>query len=131
MNCMRALAPRLAGCLLLIALPRSASAEPARFDGIWDVRFVTEAGPCGASHASAVAIRDGAIRPAQESGTSVSGGVRAGGAVVAAISNALARGNASGRLSGRAGAGTWNVASLGCTGRWTAARRLTVAASGS
>jgi hypothetical protein len=124
----RTLAPRLAGLLLAATVCLPASAEPASFDGMWDVRFVTDAGPCGTSHASSIAIRAGRIQ-AQDNGTRVSGGVSAAGAVSAAISNSLAQGNATGRLSRRGGTGVWNVASLGCTGRWTAERRQTFAAN--
>lgn len=115
--------------LTLLALP--AEAQPGPFDGVWQVRFITVEGPCGASHASTVAIEGGQIRPAAAGGTSVSGGVRPGGAVTVGISNALAAGNASGRLSPRGGSGTWTVASLGCTGRWTAERRGMVVARAS
>jgi hypothetical protein len=101
----------------------AASAKPASFDGTWNVRLVTEAGTCDTSYSQTVAIENGRVRPlAGGAATAVSGGVGSDGNVALVISRSLAQANASGRLNARSGSGSWKLAMLGCTGRWTASR---------
>ncbi|HEX2554147.1 MAG TPA: hypothetical protein VHL98_10615 [Microvirga sp.] len=104
----------------------AASAEPKSYNGTWSVRLVTEAGGCDSSYSTTVAIADGQVR-AVSGGASVSGGIGRDGSVALGIQQSIARGDASGRLADRSGSGTWRVAMLGCTGRWTA-QRLTLTA---
>ena len=112
---------------LALGLPAAAVAGPQKnFNGTWSVRLVTEAGSCDAAYQTTVMIEDGQVR-ALSSGASVSGGISSDGSVALGIQRSIARGDASGRLAARSGSGTWRVAMLGCTGRWTA-QRLTLTA---
>ena len=101
--------------------PLSASAKSASFDGTWNVRLVTDAGTCDSSYSQTVAIENGRVRPLTGA-ASVSGGVGTDGSVALSISKSIARADAQGRLGPKLGSGRWNLAMLGCTGRWTATR---------
>ena len=110
-----------------LAFVGGAAAEPQNgYNGTWNVRLVTEAGSCDASYNTTVSIQDGQVRSVS-GGASVSGGIGSDGSVALGIQRSIARGDASGRLAARSGSGTWRVAMLGCTGRWTA-QRLTLTA---
>ena len=103
----------------------AARARSAPFDGTWQVRLVTSAGSCAPSYSYTLAITGGQVRSLGGSGaspTNVSGGVGRDGSVRLEVQHSLAQADASGRLQRSAGAGTWSVAGLGCTGRWTAQR---------
>ena len=101
----------------LAAAPGSVSATPASFDGTWTVRLVTKSGTCENSYSQTVAVENGQVRAA-----GVAGGVGQNGEVALTIRRSIAQGAVSGRLNGRSGSGSWRVAMLGCTGRWTASR---------
>jgi hypothetical protein len=105
----------------------AASAKPDGFNGVWSVHLVTEAGSCEPSYSYAVAVENGRLRPTGDASTTISGQVGANGAVNLDIRRGLARADASGRLQANAGSGTWRVAVVGCSGRWTAQRRATTA----
>jgi hypothetical protein len=105
----------------LSAAPLSASAKSASFDGTWNVRLVTEAGTCDSSYSQTVAIENGRVRPIAGAAT-ISGGVGTDGSVELTIAKSIATADARGRLTLKSGAGSWNLAMLGCTGRWTASR---------
>jgi hypothetical protein len=101
----------------------SASMQPTTFNGTWKVRLVTESGTCDSSYNQTIAIENGRVRPlAVESGTAISGGVGNNGNVAITIHRSIAKADASGQLNARSGSGTWKLAMLGCTGRWTAYR---------
>src|SRR5829696_3013656 len=100
----------------------SALAEPAKFDGDWSVSLVADGGLCGSGTSSTLMVQNGSVR-AGGSGVSVSGQVGSGGSVSLALQKSGVQGTASGKLSGSSGSGSWSVASLGCSGRWTAQRR--------
>ena len=55
--------------------------------------------------------------------TTVTGGVGGSGIVSLVLTRSIATANASGRLKGNGGSGIWRLDALGCSGRWTAARR--------
>ncbi len=80
---------------------------------------------CDRSDSYAVFVENGRVRPAGDASTSVSGQVGANGAVNLDIRRGLARADASGRLQATSGSGTWRVSMVGCSGRWTAQRRVT------
>jgi hypothetical protein len=108
---------------LFVAVPLTATAKPASFDGRWNVRLVTESGTCDSSYNQTVAIENGRVRPlAGGSATAISGGVGTDGNVALTIYKSIAKADASGRLSAQSGGGNWKLAMLGCTGRWTASR---------
>jgi hypothetical protein len=109
--------------LALASAPTIASTESSPFNGTWNVRLVTEAGTCDSSYSQTIAIENGRVRPlAGEPGTAISGGVGGDGNVAITIHRSIAKADASGRLKARSGSGTWRLAMLGCTGRWTASR---------
>ena len=108
-------------------LAGSALAAPAnRHDGTWSVRMVTDSGVCDSTYTYSIAIENGAVRYLLQPGdspTSVSGRIGPDGAVDLDIRRSIAKVDANGRLSSKAGSGTWQLGMLGCTGRWTAQKR--------
>jgi hypothetical protein len=115
------LAFAMSTCVTFTAAPLAASAKSASFDGTWNVRLVTEAGTCDSSYSQTVAIENGRVRPVAGA-TSISGGVGTDGSVALTIAKSIATADARGRLTSKSGSGSWNLAMLGCTGRWTASR---------
>ncbi|MDP4024530.1 hypothetical protein Q8W71_18050 [Methylobacterium sp. NEAU 140] len=110
----------VAGLSLTAACP--AAAAPDAHNGTWSVELVTESGMCNARYSYAVAIREGQVRAVSATGGArVSGRVSPDGTVGLTVSNGMASGSGSGRLTGGSGSGTWAVSSL-CAGRWTARR---------
>ncbi len=101
-------------------------ATAAAFDGTWSVSLVANGGLCGSGASSTLTVQNGSVR-AGGSGVSVSGQVAPSGSVSLALQKSGVLGSASGRLSGASGSGSWSVASLGCSGRWTAQRRTRTA----
>jgi hypothetical protein len=59
-----------------------------------------------------------------DSPTTVSGRIGADGDVNLDIRRSIAQVDALGRLSEKSGSGTWRLGMLGCTGRWTAQKRM-------
>jgi hypothetical protein len=100
----------------------AALADPDKFDGSWSVQLVASAGMCGSGTSQALTVQDSRVR-ASGSGVSASGQVAPSGSVSLALQKGPAQGAASGRLSGNSGSGTWTVATLGCSGTWTAQRQ--------
>ena len=70
--------------------------------------------------------QNGSVR-GDVSGPSVSGQVEPSGSVSLTLRSTGIQGSASGQLSGASGSGSWSVASLGCSGRWTAQRQAITA----
>ena len=103
----------------------SALAGEAKFDGTWSVQLGADgAGLCGSGSSHTLVVENGAVRG---DGVSLSGRVGSSGSVVLAVQQGPVQGSASGRLSRSSGSGSWTVASLGCSGRWTAHRRTLTA----
>jgi hypothetical protein len=104
-----------------------AVAAPAnRHDGTWSVRMVTESGTCDSSDTYSIAVENGSIRYLPAPGSSpaaVSGRIGPDGTVDLDIRRSIAKADASGRLNGKSGTGTWQLAMLGCSGRWIAQKR--------
>lgn len=109
--------------LVLTTATAFAAAPSERRDGLWNVQLVTDTGTCDRSYNYMVSVENGSVRPLQGANASVSGQVGPNGDVNLAIRRSLAQANASGRLSERSGSGTWQLAMLGCQGRWTAMKR--------
>ena len=107
-------------------LSGSALAEPAKFDGVWNVSLVADGGLCGSGASSTLMVQNGSVR-AGGPGVSVSGQVEPSGSVSLSLQKSGVQGTASGKLSGASGSGSWSVSSLGCSGRWTAQRRTVTA----
>ncbi|QRM32047.1 hypothetical protein JO965_18475 [Microvirga sp. VF16] len=105
----------------------SAVAAPASsHDGTWSVRMVTDSGVCDSSYNYSIAIENGNVRYLLNPGdspTTVSGRIGSDGAVDLDIRRSIAKVDANGRLNGKVGSGTWQLAMLGCSGRWTAQKR--------
>ena len=102
--------------------PGAALAGGAKFDGTWSVQLLADAGgACGSGSNQTLIVENGEVRG---SGASVSGHVASSGAVSLAVQKGLVQGSVSGKLSGSSGSGGWAVSSLGCSGRWTAQRRM-------
>lgn len=110
-----------------LAFVGSALAVPvARHDGTWSVQMVTDSGICDRSYNYSIAIENGNVRyllAPGDSPTTVSGQVGADGSVDLDIRRSIAKVDANGRLNAKSGSGTWQLAMLGCSGRWTAQKR--------
>lgn len=104
--------------VLLATLPLSAPVfTQGSYDGVWSVTVVTNAGNCEANTRYPLTVLDGNVIGSPD----VSGSVDAAGLVRVFIRGALANG----QLTGSAGSGKWNAASVGvaCSGRWQASKR--------
>ena len=110
----------------------AAATKSGSFNGTWNVQLVTDAGSCDRSLSYAIAVEDGRVRPvrAGDSSATVSGQIGADGNVNLDIRRGIAKADAFGRLQANSGSGTWQVALVGCSGRWTAQRRTTAADRG-
>jgi hypothetical protein len=106
-----------------------AAGKSGGFNGIWSVQMVTESGICDSSLSYAIAVDKGRVRPLQTSGApvTVTGRINPDGHVNLAVQRGAAQAGIFGRLQTNSGAGTWQVAGFGCSGRWTAHRRTTTA----
>lgn len=125
-------AKHLIAALGLAALPAGAvmaSSGTTVHNGTWSVQMVTDSGLCERSYNYSIAIEDGNVRyilAPGDSPTTVKGEVQANGSVDLDIYRSIAKVDATGRLDGRSGSGTWKLNMLGCSGRWTAQKRSTV-----
>lgn len=110
-----------------ITLIGSALAAPAaKHDGTWSVQMVTDSGMCDRTYSYSIAVENGNVRyllAPGDSPTTVSGQIGQDGAVDLDIRRSIAKVDANGRLNGKSGSGTWQLAMLGCSGRWTAQKR--------
>ena len=109
-----------------VILSGSAFAEPAKFDGTWSVQLMADGGLCGSGTQQTLMVQNGSVRVGSV-GVSVSGHVAPSGSVSIALQRIGVQGSASGKLSCASGSGSWTVASLGCSGRWTAQRQTLTA----
>lgn len=102
------------------------AASANRHDGTWSVRMVTDAGLCDSTYRYSIAIENGNVRyllAPGDSPTTVSGRIASNGRVDLDIRRSIAKVDASGRLNGKSGFGTWQLGMLGCSGRWSAHKR--------
>src|SRR5262244_1876826 len=108
----------IAGCLALTSV---AHARP-RYDGSWDLVFVTQRGACDATYNFSVNITDGVVT--HPNLVRFRGYVASSGAVRASVTVHEKFAAGSGRLSSNSGRGTWNGHSGNsrCSGYWTAQR---------
>jgi hypothetical protein len=119
----------LAACLMAGALPPADAATkkvqvPNQFDGSWTIVATTAKGPCSASTSYQVQIKDSdASIPGEE--IDIDGGVSAGGAVQATITQGSNKVPIAGNLTAKgAGSGTWRTSGglVECSGSWSAKR---------
>ena len=105
-------------------LPAVGTAHAAPFDGTWSVLIITQKGDCDAAYRYEIAV-DGGRVSYPDGGFSVSGPVSGSGGVNVSIKRGDQGANASGRLSGSRGSGTWSGKSstTACSGRWEASKR--------
>jgi hypothetical protein len=107
------------------------AAPKNKHDGTWQVQMVTESGICG-TNTYAIAVDKGNVRYHGDPGDApaqISGRIAANGTVSLDIRRSSAQAQASGSLAGQAGSGVWKVDSYGCSGRWNAQKRSSVAQS--
>lgn len=122
--CRFAVLPALILMLGIVLRPQD-RAEAASFDGIWSVVVITEEGNCDRAYRYPVRVVNGEIRYEGEAGINVSGRVDGSGRLNATISRGEQSASGTGRLTQRAGSGTWSGKSKtsACSGRWQAERR--------
>jgi len=109
----------LAGSDLLVS--RQAFAG-TRFDGTWNLVFVTQRGDCDPTYSFLVDVVNGNIT--HPNILTFRGRVTPSGAVVASVRVGQKYASGSGRLSGASGRGAWSGRSGGtrCAGTWAAQR---------
>jgi hypothetical protein len=93
--------------------------------------MVTDSGICG-TNTYAIAVEKGNVRYHGDPGETpaqISGQIATDGAVSLDIRRSSTKAQASGSLAGQAGSGVWKVDSYGCSGRWNAQKRSSVARS--
>ena len=115
--------------LVAALIATSASAVSAHaaagFDGRWSVSIVTETGDCDRGYRYDIRIENGRLRYDGDGSFEFSGKVMPNGAVSVAVSKGSRSASGRGRLTARAGSGTWRGRASGgdCAGRWVAERR--------
>jgi hypothetical protein len=115
----------LFACLVLagspLAIPRQALAG-SRFDGTWNLTFVTQRGACDPAYNFTVDVLNGNVT--HPNILTFRGHVSPSGAVRASVRVGQKYASGSGRLSGVSGRGVWSgrSAESRCTGTWTAQR---------
>lgn len=112
-------------CLFLagshLGIPRQALAG-SRFDGTWNLTFVTQRGACDPTYNFTVDVLNGNVT--HPNILTFRGHVAPSGAVRASVRVGQKYASGSGRLSGVSGRGVWSGRSSKsrCTGVWTAQR---------
>jgi hypothetical protein len=112
-------------CLVLagshLAIPRQALAG-SRFDGTWNLTFMTQRGACDPTYNFTVDVLNGNVT--HPNILTFRGHVAPSGAVRASVRVGQKYASGSGRLSGVSGGGVWSGRSSQsrCTGVWTAQR---------
>ena len=110
----------------LIAAMCFVTAAPAaarsRFDGTWNLTFITQSGPCDPTYNFTVDVINGYI--SHPNILTFKGRISASGAVRASVSVGDKYAWGSGRLSEYSGRGVWSGRAGGqrCSGRWVAQR---------
>jgi hypothetical protein len=115
----------------MIGTGAALAAPMDKHDGTWQVQMVTDSGICG-TNTYAIAVEKGNVRYHGDPGETpaqISGQIATDGAVSLDIRRSSTKAQASGSLSGQAGSGVWKVDSYGCSGRWNAQKRSSVARS--
>jgi hypothetical protein len=112
----------LLAVLTAAAVPSTADARIAGYDGIWNVTFATTRGHCSSGYSVPFTVTGNRVSSA--GGGRVSGTVHRGGAVAVQVSVGASHATGGGRLGGAAGAGSWNGIISGdrCSGTWQASR---------
>ena len=106
---------------VLVSLTSAATAQ-SRYDGSWDLRFVTQRGTCDPSYDFTVNINDGIVT--HPNLVRFRGYVAPSGAVRASVTVQDKYASGSGKLSNNTGRGIWRGFSgtTRCSGYWTAQR---------
>lgn len=115
--------------IVAVALTSMLAVMPAAhtsssFDGDWKVTIITEAGACDPVYSYPVRITNGRVSYSGNTQFQISGSVAAAGAVQVDLALGEQRASATGRMSGKTGAGKWSgkSSSAVCSGRWEAAQ---------
>jgi hypothetical protein len=112
--------------LILVAATCFSITAPAaarsRFDGTWNITFVTQRGPCDPSYNFTVDIINGNV--SHPNILTFRGRVAASGAVQASVRVGEKVASGSGRLSELSGRGVWSgrAGQSRCSGSWVAQR---------
>ena len=112
----------LLAVLAAAALPSTADARIARYDGVWNVTFATTRGNCSSGYSVPFTVTGSRVSSA--GGGRVSGTVSRAGSVAVQGSVGAAHASGGGRLAGVYGAGSWRGVISGdqCSGTWQATR---------
>jgi hypothetical protein len=111
---------------MLAAATVPASPAPAgkpNFDGAWSVLIVTEKGTCDRAYRYPIRIENGTVDYAGTASFTVTGKVRANGAVTVTVARGSQSASGTGRMSSTDGTGHWQTAGGECSGTWSAEKR--------
>jgi hypothetical protein len=105
-----------------LALPGTADARTAGYDGTWTTVFATNRGNCSSGLSVPFLVSGGRVSSA--GGGHVSGSVNRSGGVAVAVSVGASHASGGGRLVGNYGSGRWSGIIQGdrCAGTWQASR---------
>jgi len=113
-----------AAVLTTVLVPAGSAQAQQQFNGNWSVQVITEKGECNKTYSLPVVIEDGRARYPGAVGTDALGSVSRAGVVRASFSWGGTQADIKGRLSGKAGSGTWaTTGARGCSGRWIGERQ--------
>jgi hypothetical protein len=104
---------------LLLALPFTAQAKAATFDGEWSVHIASSSSECGNGATLSIGISNGRIESG-DTAVRASGHVVEAGIVSVTLMSGIKRAVGFGRLSATSGSGSWHGPL--CSGTWTAQR---------
>jgi hypothetical protein len=107
--------------IICISIPAPAAAR-SRFDGTWNLTFVTQRGPCDPSYNFTVDVNNGYV--SHPNILTFRGRVAPSGAVRASVKVGDKYAWGSGRLSESSGRGVWSgrAGQSRCSGNWIAQR---------
>ena len=110
-----------AAFLVVSAASTALATTASRHDGTWSVSLVTKEGKCDPTLSSQIQVREGRVNESMLFARIV-GAVNGNGAVNLQVVRGSEAMNASGKIAGARGAGSWTAPSRNCSGSWTAVR---------
>jgi hypothetical protein len=112
----------LLACAILVSWRLAPAEARSRFDGTWNLVFVSQPGACDSSYTFDVTISNGIV--SHPNLRKFGGRVKPSGAVWASVTVGDKYASGSGRLTNESGRGVWNgrAGQARCRGYWVAQR---------
>ncbi len=105
--------------------------DMTRYDGVYSVKIVTEAGagPCEKAYQGSVTVANGRVTGISDPQASATGLIEDDGTVSLSFRENGQIAHVGGRISGRYGSGAWSSPTAECGGVWRSERQRSVAAT--